>query len=95
MPASNSPLLALDSRNFSSVENAELRLGAVEKSDRNPLFVEEFFADPPRRWEARIDNVYPSVIYDEHEGVFKCWYKSFILDEASVKTPLALRPQTL
>ena len=94
MPASNSPLLALDSRNFSSVENAELRLGAVEKSDHNPLFVEEFFADPPKRWEARFDNVYPSVIYDAEEGVFKCWYKSFILDEASVKTPLALRPQT-
>ena len=94
MPTSTSALLALDSRNFSSVENAELRLGAVEKSDHNPLFVEEFFADPPKRWEARFDNVYPSVIYDEHEGVFKCWYKSFILDEASVKTPLALRPQT-
>ena len=89
-----SPLLALDARNFAHVENAELQLGTVEKSVHNPLFREDFFADPPKRWEARFDNVYPSVIYDEAEGVFKCWYKSFIVDEASVETPLAGRPRT-
>ena len=50
----------------------------VEKCPANPLFVEEYFADPPKRWEARLDNVYPSVIYDVDLGIFKCWYKSFI-----------------
>ncbi|MCY4071117.1 MAG: hypothetical protein OXG60_07450 [Chloroflexi bacterium] len=94
MPPSNLPLLALDARNFSTVEHAELQLGLVEKSERNPLFREGFFADLPRRWEARFDNVYPSVIYDEDEGLFRCWYKSFIIDQASVETPLAQRPQT-
>lgn len=88
------PLLALDSRNFPAAENAELQLGSVQKSRRNPLFCEDFFADPPKRWEARFDNVYPSVVYDEDEGIFKCWYKSFIIDEASIETPLAQRPQT-
>lgn len=88
------PLLALDSRNFLNVENAKLQLGAVEKRSSNPLFVEEFFADPPKRWEARFDNVYPSVIYDGDAGIFKCWYKCFIVDEASVKTPLRQRPLT-
>lgn len=87
------PLLALDARNFSTIENAELQLGLVEKSERNPLFREDFFSDPPKRWEARFDNVYPSVIYDEDEGFFKCWHKSFIVDEASASTPLAQRPQ--
>jgi len=94
MPPSNFPLLALDARNFSTIEHADLQLGSVEKSERNPLFREDFFADPPKRWEARFDNVYPSVIYDEGEGLFKCWYKSFIVDEASVATPLTRRPQT-
>ncbi len=94
MPPSNFPLLALDARNFTNVENAELQLGTVEKSGRNPLFREDFFAERPKCWEARFDNVYPSVIYDEAEGIFKCWYKSFIVDEASVATPLAERPRT-
>ena len=88
------PLLAFDSRNFASSENAILQLGTVKKCAGNPLFGEEFFSAPPKRWEARFDNVYPSVIYDEDEGLFKCWYKSFIVDEASVRTPLAQRPQT-
>ena len=36
-----------------------------------PLFVEEAFAEPPKPWEARLDNVYPNVIYDrEDEGRF-------------------------
>lgn len=88
------PLLALDSRNFAATENAILQLGAVRKCAGNPLFGEEFFSEPPKRWEARLDNVYPSVVYDDDEGLFKCWYKSFIVDEASVRTPLAQRPQT-
>ena len=88
----SAPLLALDARNFAATENAVLRLGDAEKWPDNPLLVEDFFADPPRRWEARFDNVYPSVIYDKDEGVFKCWYKSFIVDEASNKTPLEQRP---
>jgi len=88
------PLLALDARNFAHAENAVLQLGQAKKCASNPLFREDFFADPPKPWEARLDNVYPSVIYDEDEGLFKCWYKSFIVDEASVETPLAQRPQT-
>ncbi len=88
------PLLTLDARNFVHAENAVLQLGQAKKCASNPLFREDFFADPPKRWEARLDNVYPSVIYDEGEGLFKCWYKSFIVDEASVETPLAQRPQT-
>ena len=83
--------LLLDSRVIASITNAKLELGTVTKHPANPLFVEEFFADPPKPWEARLDNVYPNVIYDEDEGVFKCWYKSFIVDEASNHTPLNRR----
>jgi len=85
--------LLLDPRIIASTTNAKLQLGTVQKHPANPLFVEEYFADPPKRWEARLDNVYPNVIYDEDEGLFKCWYKSFILDEASNRTPLKLRTQ--
>ena len=90
MPSS---LLLLDPRNIASTQNAQLALGRVEKQAANPLFREEYFADPPKPWEARLDNVYPSVIYDEEDGCFKCWYKSFIVDASSNQTPLAERPQ--
>ena len=54
--------LFLDPRVIASTANAKLELGRVQKRAANPLFVEDFFAVPPKRWEARLDNVYPSVI---------------------------------
>ena len=92
MPTTDS-LLLLDSRIVASTTNAKLELGTVQKCPANPLFVEEYFADPPKRWESRLDNVYPSVIYDDEAGVFKCWYKSFIYDAASNGASLAQRSQ--
>ena len=89
MPTS---LLFLDPRVVASTANAKLELGRVQKHSANPLFSEDFFADPPKRWEARLDNVYPNVIYDEDDGLFKCWYKSFIYDEPSNNTALEQRP---
>lgn len=83
--------LLLDPRVTASATNAKLELGTVRKHPANPLFVEEYFAGKPKRWEARLDNVYPNVIYDEDDGLFKCWYKSFIVDEASNRRPLKLR----
>lgn len=90
-----SPLLLLDPRNVAETKDASLALEPVEKHRANPLFHEEFFADPPKPWEARLDNVYPSVIYDEDDGLFKCWYKSFLRDRDSNSTPLAERPRIL
>ena len=92
MPTTDS-LLLLDSQIVASTTKAKLELGTVQKFPANPLFAEEYFADPPKRWEARLDNVYPSVIYDDEAGVFKCWYKSFIYDEASNSASLAKRSQ--
>ena len=85
-------LLLLDPRNIATAQNAELAPGRVEKHAANPLFREEYFADPPKPWEARLDNVYPSVIYDEEDGFFKCWYKTFLRDRDSNSAPLAARP---
>ena len=85
-------VLAFDSRVFETTENAVLQPGEVRKHARNPLFREAFFADPPLIWEARYDNLYPSVIYDDEEAIFKCWYSAFIVDEASNNTALNQRP---
>ncbi len=87
----SSTFLLLDPRVIGATRDAKLELGAAQKHPANPLFGEEYFAASPKRWEARLDNVYPSVIYDEDAGCFKCWYKSFIYDEPSNNTALAQR----
>ena len=64
--------LALDSRIIDRKEGVRLSLGAVRKDPHNPLFIED------RPWEARFDNLYANVLFDEQEKTFKCWYNPFI-----------------
>lgn len=82
--------LFLDHRNIASADNLKLELGTVTKHPSNPLFVEEFFQSKP--WEARYDNLYPTVLYDEEEEIFKLWYHVFLIDGDSNETPLVERP---
>ena len=37
--------------------------------------------------EPRYDNVYPDVIYDEDEKIYKCWYNPFVVDARVTSTP--------
>ena len=71
-PATRTRFLLLDSRIIESTQNAELTVGVVRKDKNNPLFKED------KPWEPRFDNPYCSVIYDEDENVYKCWYSIFI-----------------
>jgi len=64
--------LLLDSRIIESTRNATLTVGVVRKDKNNPLFKED------RPWEPRFDNPYCSVIYDDEENIYKCWYSIFI-----------------
>jgi len=64
--------LVLDSRIIESTENMQLTVGAVQKDKNNPLFKED------KPWEPRFDNPYCSIIFDEEEGIYKCWYSIFI-----------------
>jgi len=64
--------LLLDSRIIESADNAKLTVGAVRKDENNPLFKED------KPWEPRFDNPYSSVIYDDEEKIYKCWYSIFI-----------------
>jgi len=80
--------LLLDDRIIDEVENARLAVGTVEKYPGNPLFVE----DMP--WEKRFDNFYGNVIFDEEEGLYKCWYNPFIVDYSSQGMTLEQRQNT-
>lgn len=72
--------------------NAALRLCKARKDEAaGRMLMEEFFADPPRRWEARYDNGYPVVLRDPGSGAFKLYYTTFIKDDDSASTPLAAR----
>ncbi|MEI7742695.1 MAG: hypothetical protein WCK58_02965 [Chloroflexota bacterium] len=88
-PPSN---LLLDQRLVHAAFNARLALGTVRKHPQNPLFSEEGWADPPRHWEMRFDNLYPTVIKDPETGRYRAWYFSFIYQELTNATPLAERP---
>ena len=77
--------LLLDSRIISHAENVGLTLGSVEKEPHNPLFVED------KPWEVRYDNLYPNVIFDEEDGIYKAWYNPFIVDAVTSSTPPAER----
>lgn len=50
---------------------------------RNPLFCEDYFACPPRKWEVRYDNAYPNVIFDPKYNLFRCYYTFFSVDPDS------------
>jgi len=63
--------LVLDSRIIESMDNVELTVGVVQKDKNNPLLRED------KPWEPRFDNPYSSVIYDEEENIYKCWYSIF------------------
>ena len=69
--------LLLDSRIIESTENARLVPGTAVKDPANPLFVAD------KSWEPRFDNMYPNVIYDEEDKLYKCWYCPFIIDQRS------------
>ncbi|CJK34130.1 Uncharacterised protein [Streptococcus pneumoniae] len=75
-----------------TLENAQLKLNKLKKdTENNPLFGEEYFAENPKLWEVRFDNSYPNVIYDKELKLYRCWYQTFVSDEASEETPLAER----
>ena len=76
-----SKYLLLDSRIVERKINARLTLGTANKDAGNPLFVEE------KPWEPRFDNLYPNVMYDQQEHLYKCWYSPFIIDQAVTRTP--------
>lgn len=82
-----SRFLVLDSRIIDSVQNARLTLGKVKKHPANPLFGED------KPWEKRFDNLYANVMYDNKEGIYKCWYSPFIADNSALGMTLEERKQ--
>ena len=63
----------------------------VKDTVHNPMFREDFFSEPPRRWEVRYDNGYPNVIYDPKEQIYRLYYTLFSRDPDSANTPLEER----
>lgn len=84
-------MLMLDPRATDTVSNVELILGEVRKHPGNPLFGEDYFSDPPRAWETRFDNVYPSIVRDPKSHAYRAWYFSFLTDSDMADVPLDQR----
>jgi len=74
------------------LDNVKLSVNPLQKDVKhNPLFKEDFFSIPPRKWEVRYDNGYPNVIYDSQYKKFRCYYTVFTYDKDSSETPLPKR----
>ena len=73
--------------------NAVLRVMPLCKDRKHGVLLEEeFFSDPPKRWEVRYDNGYPNIIYDPEQEVYHCYYTLFYHDPDSAAAPKAVRP---
>jgi hypothetical protein len=77
--------LVFDTRVLDTLENAYLVLGKVEKDARNPLIRED------KPWEVNCDNLYPNVLFDTEEQLFKCWYSPFIVDSVNAGATAEIR----
>jgi len=67
--------LILDSRVVERVANAKLVLGSPVKHEGNPVIQAD------KSWENSMNNLYPNVIWDEQEKIFKLWYKCVLADK--------------
>ena len=73
--------LVLDSRIIDETTGAKLTVGKVKKDKGNPFFK----GDKP--WEPNISNGFPTVLWDEEDRLYKCWYNAWIIDKAVATTP--------
>lgn len=74
-------------------EGMHLVPGPVVKDDAAGVMLhEDFFSNPPRRWEVRYDNGYPTVLKDPATGTLRLYYSLFVIDPSSANTPLERRP---
>jgi hypothetical protein len=80
--------LVFDTRVIEKTDGVRLTLGQVVKDPRNPL------TKPDKPWEDALDNVYPNLIYDEQERLFKLWHKC-VLDEPAVAAKQEPPPQLI
>jgi hypothetical protein len=71
--------LVLDTRVVAETNLLRLVLGPLEKDPHNPLFQ----ANKP--WENALNNLYPNVIYDPEQHLFKLWYKDMLADQEVIQ----------
>lgn len=79
--------LLLDNRLITGTDNARVTLGTVKKHPANPLFGQE------SPWETDISHMYPNVVYDRQEHIYKIWYYTRILDWKRDVAPGSLAPK--
>ena len=79
--AVRSRYLLFDDRLIEKKQNVRLAIGTVKKHKANPLMVQD------KPWEPRYDNLYPNIVYDKDQKLYRCWYNPFIKDSLASKTP--------
>jgi hypothetical protein len=78
IPADPTKQLVLDQRVVARTQGLRLVMGQVQKEHRNPLFR----ADRP--WENALNNLYPNLLWDQDEQIFKLWYKCVLAEPEAI-----------
>lgn len=74
------------------MRNAQMEVNRLKKDTvYGTMFTEGIYEQPAKRWEMRLDNGYPNVIYDPLYRLYRCYYTVFTLDEGSAGVPLEER----
>lgn len=72
-------ILLLDPRIVAQADGLELRMGTVKKHPANPLIR----ADKP--WDLYQDTLFPNVVYDPADALYKIWYMSILVDDEQIE----------
>ena len=71
-------LFLFDPRVIHTAQNTRRVLGSPAKHEANPLF------QAGKPWENSLNNLYPNVLWDEDEQLFKLWYKCVLADKDAI-----------
>ena len=69
------------------MRNLRTTVCQVQKdTETGPMFREDYFSQPPRKWEVRYDNSYPNVIFDSEAKCYRLYYTLIVKDAVSEAT---------
>lgn len=74
------------------MRNLRTTVCQVQKdTETGPMFREDYFSQPSRKWEVRYDNSYPNVIFDSEAKCYRLYYTLIVKDAVSEATSLEQR----
>lgn len=78
-----------------SSSGARVVPGCLQKSERNPLFIDGYDAERTVPWESFIENGYPNVFFDPLVNKYRCYYTSYLYDDEEALASQTYKQQVM